>query len=163
MKQLRWVSLLVAFVLLAINVMSVISGSAANTVTVRGTSGDITGDGVINSKDLIRLARYISSDADGSVVIASTAAADVTGDGVINTKDLTRLMKYLASSGDGSIQLADMDVQVDTASVFAMTETDGGYRITAYKGTYESVTIPTTYNGKSVDSIAAGAFAGTAV
>ena len=160
MKKVRWISLLMAFVMLAVSVMSVISVSAAETVTVRQISGDITGDNITNSKDLTRLTRYMSSGGDGSVAIASTAAADVTGDGLINAKDLTRLMKYLASGGDGTVALATTEIQLDTTSVFTLTESNDGYSIVACVGSYESVTIPATYNGKTIDTIAAGVFEG---
>lgn len=54
--------------------------------------GDINGDGVVNSKDVTRLMRYLA----GWDVEVIEAALDVNGDGVINTKDTTRLMRYLA-------------------------------------------------------------------
>ena len=160
MKRVRRIALLMALVLLAVSVLSVVSVGAADTVAVQGTSGDVTGDGVINAKDLTRLNRYLSSAGNGSIQVSSTAAADVTGDGAINTKDLIRLKKYLASSGNGSVELAAVETRVDTASVFTMAETDNGYMIVAYTGSYAGVTIPATYNGKPVTSIAAGAFAG---
>ena len=93
MKRLRWIALSMAFVLLAISVMSVISVGAADVMTVRGTSGDVTGDSLINTKDLTRLKRYLASAGSGSVALSSTAAADVNGDGLVNTKDLTRLKR----------------------------------------------------------------------
>ena len=160
MKRLRWIALSMAFVLLAISVMSVISVGAADVMTVRESSGDVTGDSLINTKDLTRLKRYLASAGSGSVALSSTAAADVNGDGLVNTKDLTRLKRYLASGDNGSIQLAMMEIQVDVSSVFTMVEANGGYCITAYTGAYDSVTIPATYGGKPVNGIAAGVFAG---
>ena len=56
------------------------------------TPGDISGDGVLNSKDTTRLMRYLA----GWDVEVNEAALDVNGDGVVNTKDTTRLMRYLA-------------------------------------------------------------------
>ena len=47
MKRLKWIAMLMAFILLAVNVMSLMSVSAADTVAVRGTSGDVTGDSLI--------------------------------------------------------------------------------------------------------------------
>ena len=66
--------------------------------------GDLTNDGTINVKDLIRLKKYLSSALDGSVVIEVPASADTNGDGMINTKDLIRLKKYL-STKDGSVSM----------------------------------------------------------
>ena len=54
--------------------------------------GDITGDGSIDTRDLVRLMRYIA--ADGESVIASNP--DVNGDGVVTTVDLIRLMNIIA-------------------------------------------------------------------
>jgi len=54
--------------------------------------GDISGDGILNSKDTTRLMRYLA----GWDVEINEAALDVNGDGVVNTKDTTRLMRYLA-------------------------------------------------------------------
>ena len=61
--------------------------------------GDVNNDGVINTKDLTRLTKYLSSNFDGSVEVPVPESADLTGDGVINVKDLIRLKKYLSSSG----------------------------------------------------------------
>ena len=54
--------------------------------------GDITGDGVVNNKDLMRLFRYLS----GYEVEVVEAALDVTGDGSVNNKDLMRLFRHLS-------------------------------------------------------------------
>ncbi|MBR5093907.1 MAG: dockerin type I repeat-containing protein [Oscillospiraceae bacterium] len=54
--------------------------------------GDVTGDGIVNGKDLIRLRKHLA----GATVEIVEANADVTGDGVVNGKDLVRLRKYLA-------------------------------------------------------------------
>ena len=54
--------------------------------------GDINGDGVVNTKDLTRLMKYLS----GEEVDVVSEAADVNGDGAVNGKDLTRLMKYIS-------------------------------------------------------------------
>ena len=67
--------------------------------------GDVTGDGVVSTKDLTRMKKYLAADGDGSVTFDVPEAGDVTGDGVVSTKDLTRLKKYLASDGDGSVTL----------------------------------------------------------
>ena len=53
--------------------------------------GDINGDGDIDTRDLVRLMRYIA--AGGESVIASNP--DLNGDGLVTTADLIRLMKIL--------------------------------------------------------------------
>jgi hypothetical protein len=70
-----------------------------------GVLGDVTGDGSVNSMDLVRMQKYASSGGDGSVTVSSFKAADVNADGKFNAKDLTRLKKYVASGGDGSVEL----------------------------------------------------------
>ena len=56
------------------------------------TPGDISGDGILNSKDTTRLMKYLA----GWDVEINEAAVDVNGDGVVNAKDTVRLMRYLA-------------------------------------------------------------------
>ena len=52
-------------------------------------TGDVSGDGKVNTMDLIRLMKYIS----GVEVDMAEGAGDVNGDGKVNTMDLIRLMK----------------------------------------------------------------------
>ena len=53
--------------------------------------GDTNADGRVNTKDLVRLMKYI---AGGDVNIR---VPDVNGDGKVDTRDLIRLMKIIAS------------------------------------------------------------------
>ena len=55
--------------------------------------GDVTGDGVVNVMDLIRLKKCI---ADGSA--AEMQNMDINGDGVVNVLDLIRLKKIIAGA-----------------------------------------------------------------
>ena len=54
--------------------------------------GDVTGDGKVDTNDLLRLAKYL---ADWDVEIDEDAA-DVAANGKVDTNDLLRLAKYLA-------------------------------------------------------------------
>lgn len=56
------------------------------------TPGDVTGDGILNGKDLLRLAKYFA----GWNVEIHESASDVTGDGNVNRQDNLRLAKYFA-------------------------------------------------------------------
>ena len=56
------------------------------------TAGDVNGDGVIDTKDLIRLMKSVSGQ---SIAIFN---ADLNGDDEISTKDLIRLMKKIAGA-----------------------------------------------------------------
>ena len=55
--------------------------------------GDLTGDGLVNSADLLRLRQYLLSTKDLSG--AYKEAADLTSDGQINSADLLKLRQYL--------------------------------------------------------------------
>ena len=59
--------------------------------------GDVTGDNVINGKDLVRLRRYLLTldETSGTADVEISLGADTTGDGVVNGKDLVRLRRYL--------------------------------------------------------------------
>lgn len=62
--------------------------------------GDVTGDGRVNVRDLVRLSQYISdgcrTDPDGYNAEVIASVCDVTGDGRINTRDLIRLSQYIS-------------------------------------------------------------------
>ena len=59
--------------------------------------GDVTGDGVINNKDLARLKAYLADDAVEMVVeAADVAGTDGVLDGHISNKDYARIKAYLA-------------------------------------------------------------------
>lgn len=57
------------------------------------TPGDVNGDGVVNSKDLVILRRYL---ANWNNVEIDERNSDVNGDGVVNTKDVVIIKRYLA-------------------------------------------------------------------
>lgn len=54
--------------------------------------GDVNGDGTVDGRDVLRLARYFA----GYPVQIDSAAADLTGDGSLDGRDLLRLAKRLA-------------------------------------------------------------------
>ena len=67
---------------------------ADGAVTVKNVLvGDVSGDGVINAKDVTFLRRHI---AGGYSVSVDLAAADINGDGSVNAKDVTFLRRYIA-------------------------------------------------------------------
>ena len=59
----------------------------------KGSDGDINGDGVVTTKDVTALRRYIAGGYDVECVESSL---DVNGDGVVTTKDVTMLRRYIA-------------------------------------------------------------------
>ena len=54
--------------------------------------GDVNDDGVVDSRDLVRLRRYFAQD--GSVINALNS--DVNEDGVVDSRDMARLTKFFA-------------------------------------------------------------------
>ncbi len=64
------------------------------------TPGDVTGDGRINTLDLIKLSQYISdgrkTDPNGFNVTINESAADVNDDGRMNTLDLILISQYIS-------------------------------------------------------------------
>ena len=54
---------------------------------------DLNGDEKFNTKDIVRLMKYISFEGNGIEVSTST---DINGDGVTNSKDIVCLMKNIA-------------------------------------------------------------------
>ena len=54
--------------------------------------GDANGDGYVDGRDLLRLARYMAGDG----VTVDMAGADVNGDGNVDGRDVLRLAKQLA-------------------------------------------------------------------
>lgn len=65
--------------------------------------GDVTGDGRLNARDLVRLSQYISdgckTDPEGYNAEVVADACDVNGDGRVNARDLIKLSQYIS---DGS-------------------------------------------------------------
>ena len=59
---------------------------SAMTVT-KNKKGDVTGDGVVDGRDLMRFMEYFA----GQSVSINTDQADVTGDGVVDGRDVLRL------------------------------------------------------------------------
>lgn len=62
------------------------------TVIIRG---DVTGDGNINSADLLKIVKYLKSAGEIEKI-----AADVNKDNNINSADLLKIVKYLKGTGE---------------------------------------------------------------
>ena len=69
----------------------------ATITVVDFVCGDVTGDNVINGKDLVRLRKYLLTldETSGTADVEISLGADTTCDGIVNGKDLVRLRKYL--------------------------------------------------------------------
>lgn len=91
---------------------------------VEGIPGDINGDKVVNSKDLIRLRKYFTGwDVDVDIL-----ACDCNGDGNVNSKDLIRLRKYFSGwdvelfYGSNSTAVCNHDLVKTNANAETCTE-----------------------------------------
>ena len=73
--------------------------------------GDVNGDGKINGRDVVKLAKYLAAydELTGTSSVTVSPGADVNGDGRIDGRDLVKLRKYLAnydeSTGQSSVKL----------------------------------------------------------
>ena len=90
-KNVKTAALLLSLVMAGSSIPYIYAAesNADNTST---KYGDINGDGVVNSKDLVRLMKVIA-DPDADIEAYGT---DLNGDGKVNSKDLVHLMKIIA-------------------------------------------------------------------
>ncbi len=69
---------------------------------VSGICGDVTGDGVVNTGDVILLANYVGyypGNPNYALDYGQKRAGDVTGNGVIDTGDVILLANYVGYPG----------------------------------------------------------------
>lgn len=74
--------------------------SCTVTVTERTaarTPGDADGDGAVDLKDIVQIARYLAGGWDAVIDLLN---ADVNGDGIVNLKDIVILRRFLAGGWD---------------------------------------------------------------
>ena len=81
-----------------------IIGFAAVNAENSHSYGDINGDGDINTKDIVRLMKYIANNGEG----IEAYGTDLNNDNVTNSKDLVRLMKYIANGDSNSDDSSDV-------------------------------------------------------
>lgn len=86
--------------------------------------GDVNGDGVVNTKDIVRLMKFLAGE---DVEVTQT---DINVDGAVNVKDVVRLMKIIAED-DSNDTLDDVssgeitdDTSDDTSSGDITSDTD---------------------------------------
>ena len=61
--------------------------------------GDANGDGMVSSKDIVRLKNYMANynTETGTSTVEIFPGADANGDGVVSSKDIVRLKNYMAN------------------------------------------------------------------
>lgn len=84
---------------------AVVAATAVFSFAAQSKYGDINGDSEVDTKDLIRLMKYISADGEG----VEAYGTDMNGDGNVNTIDLIRLMKYIANPSDYETESPDTE------------------------------------------------------
>ena len=119
LKKKSILLVVLAMVFVCIPVIEYVAVNAENSYSY----GDINGDGDINTKDIVRLMKYIAEDGEG----IEAYSTDLNGDDRTDARDLVRLMKYIAdkavdsddsdssgsSSGDSVTAVTDTEVSVD--------------------------------------------------
>lgn len=65
-----------------------------NAVAPGGKKGDVNGDGLVNSSDVLRLYEYMAGQTEG----VSFSAADVNEDGFVNSSDVLRVYEIMAGN-----------------------------------------------------------------
>ena len=95
-----------------LNLDDVTFHSVSGKVTVKSVVyGDADGDGLVNTKDIILIRKYVAAKdpITGISAVEISAGADANGDGTINTKDIILVRKYVAAkdpvTGESSIVL----------------------------------------------------------
>ena len=121
------------------------------TVSAAQTSylpGDLNGDGLVSSTDVVFLRRHI---AGGYNITVNEAAGDVNADGILNTTDVVTIRRYIAGGYGVELKPAP-DVQEATPDeyfVFSLMD-DGTYSVRAkdVNNMPAEVIIPATHQGK---------------
>ena len=100
LKKKNILLVVLAVVLVCIPIIGFAAVNAENSHSY----GDINGDGDINTKDIVRLMKYIANNGEG----IEAYGTDLNNDNVTNSKDLVRLMKYIANGGSNSDDSSDV-------------------------------------------------------
>ncbi|MGM9551175.1 MAG: cohesin domain-containing protein [Clostridia bacterium] len=106
-------------------------------VTVKNiVMGDVYQDGIVNTKDGVRLSQYLAK-WEVSLNAYELKAADVYSDGVVNTKDGVRLSQYLAK---WDVSLFNVDLFGQGEITFEVGE------VSAKAGEYVDIPVSITKN-----------------
>ncbi len=99
MKKTRFLVLLLTLVLLLSAIVISALSSDANTAEQTGVRGDVDGDGIVNTKDVIKLRQYFAAfDFDNGIShVEISADADMDNDGGVNLRDLSLLREFLVN------------------------------------------------------------------
>ena len=154
-KTLKLLSLLLVLILALGTVDAVIVAAETSVAYASSSSepilfGDVNGDGVVDSADLLLMMRYFSQPG----IVINYAAADVNGDGVVDSADLILLMRFFSQPGivlgpqqqDAPVDNGEVVFHyiyrthvnaINQPPVYGFTEANGIITITVYNPTYE--------------------------
>ena len=136
MKIKRAISLLLATAMTVLCTMAVpLTASAANALP-----GDLNGDGLINTTDVVALRRHIAGGYQGAI---DEAAADVNADGICNSTDVVTLRRYIAGGYDIELNPDEDTGNTDEIGVLSI-------ELTSREGNLDTYTITFT-NGQSTN------------
>ncbi|MCD8048835.1 MAG: Ig-like domain-containing protein [Clostridia bacterium] len=119
--------------------LNITNGKVSVTSTV---TGDVYGDGEVNTKDVVRLSQYLSK-WNVELSAAEIKAADIVSDGEVNTKDIVKLSQYLSK----------WNVEMQSMSLMGMNLFESGTlafevgSVEAAAGEYVDVPVYITENG----------------
>ena len=136
MKIKRAISLLLATAMTVLCTMAApLTASAANALP-----GDLNGDGLINTTDVVALRRHIAGGYQSAI---DEAAADVNADGICNTTDVVTLRRYIAGGYDIELNPDEDTGNTDEIGVLSI-------ELTSREGNLDTYTITFT-NGQSTN------------
>ncbi len=92
--------------------------------------GDVNGDLVFDSKDLVLLRQYLANYnyITGSSSVEVAAGADVNGDGAVNSLDVVRLRYALANGEFNKFEITETDGVASVQTSYNLSYTASGYK-----------------------------------
>ena len=99
MKKSIKIPAIISFIILLASITIISASASTYTPSGKIIHGDVSGDGVINARDVLMARQYMANYnyKTGTSSITVSVAADVSGDAQINALDVLMISKYLAN------------------------------------------------------------------
>lgn len=92
--------------IISVNKDGTLTDENVAAVKLNYTLGDVSGEGVVNSVDALKILQYAANDGNDKYKFnAPLAAGDVNLDGVVNGYDALRVLQYAANDGNPNYAL----------------------------------------------------------